>query len=409
MSDYQSVRACRACGSDLAPVLSLGRTPLANSLLEPGDESLVPTYPLDLLRCPSCALVQLGQIVPPERLFGEYVYFSSFSETMLRHAEAMAESLIAAERLGAGSSVVEVASNDGYLLRFFQQRGVPVLGIEPARNVAAVAEERGIPTMVAFFGREVGERLASEGRQADVLIGNNILAHVPDLNDFVAGVGAALKPGGVAVFEFPYLRDMLDKVEFDTIYHEHQCYFSLTALEALLGRHELAVCDVERVSIHGGSLRLSAAHRGSREASARVEELRDQERGWVHDEGTYAAFADAVRELKGSLVEVLGTLKRDGGRIAAYGAAAKGVTLLSYCGIDGGTLDFVVDRSTHKQGKLFPVGRLPILPPEELRARRPDYTLLLTWNFADEILAQQAAYREAGGRFVVPVPAPRVV
>jgi hypothetical protein len=296
------------------------------------------------------------------------------------------------------------------LLQYFKQHGVRVLGIEPAANIARVAEaEKGIPTLPIFFGREAAVDLAGQGSCADVILGNNVLAHVPDLNGFVAGVAILLKSSGVAVFEFPYLQDMLEQVEFDTIYHEHQCYFSLSALTPLFYRHALDIVDVEHLEIHGGSLRLSVAPRGQRPIGNRVTELLRTEDEWGVSHGAaYAGFADAVADVKHALVDMLGRLKDDGARIAAYGAAAKGVTLTSYCGIGRQYLDYVVDRSVHKQGKCFPVGALPIYPPGRLREDRPDYALLLTWNFAEEIMSQQAAYCDDGGRFIIPVPRPRI-
>ena len=405
--------ACRACGAGgLEPVIDLGRTPLANALRPAGRRPEPPAeYPLTLRRCPACALVQLGEIVAPERLFSDYVYLSSFSDTMLHHAEAMASDLIAGERLGGGSLVVELASNDGYLLQYFKARGVPVLGIEPAQNIAAVAErERGIPTIAHFFDAALAAVLAAQGRRADVVIGNNVLAHVPALSGFVHGVATVLKPSGIAVFEVPYLGEMLDRVEFDTIYHEHQCYFSATALAALFAGQALPICDLQPVAIHGGSIRVFAAPAGARPPTERLQALLREEQEWgVSTPEPYVEFAGRVGALRRRLVELLARLKGEGRRIAAYGAAAKGVTLLSYCGIGAETLEFVVDRSTVKQGQRYPVGGLPILPPEALLERKPDYALLLTWNFAAEILRQQQAFREAGGRFIVPVPEPRVV
>jgi SAM-dependent methyltransferase len=393
----------------LRQVLSLGRTPLANSLL-PAEGGTLPTYPLDLVRCTTCSLVQLAQIVAPDVLFSDYVYFSSNSETMLRHAESMVEQLVRREQLGQDSLAVELASNDGYLLQYFKQRGIPVLGIEPAANIARVAEmEKGIPTLAAFFGREVAEDLVRKSTCADVIIGNNVLAHVPDLNGFISGVATLLKSSGVAVFEVPYVRDMLDNVEFDTIYHEHQCYYSLTALQQAFSRHSLDVVDVERMAIHGGSVRVSVAPRGQREPSTRVGALVAEEHGWgVLDDAPYVRFAEAVARLKDQLRGLLDQLKSSGARLAAYGAAAKGVTLASYCGIGANYLDFVVDRSPHKQGRRFPVDGLAILPPAALIENKPAYALLFTWNFADEILRQQADYQAAGGRFVLPIPAPHV-
>jgi SAM-dependent methyltransferase len=410
--DLSVVTGCRACqSSGLVTILSLGQTPLANSLLAETDPLPPPLYPLDLVRCPRCGLVQIAQVVAPTRLFSDYVYFSSTSDTMLRHAEALVAHLLRAESLGPDSLVVEIASNDGYLLQYVKRAGVPVLGIEPAANIARYAEaEKGIPTLAEFFGRDVAMRLADQGRRADAILGNNVLAHVPDLNGFVAGVATLLKPSGVAVFEVPYLGDMLQKIEFDTIYHEHQCYYSLTALGHLFERHGLSLVDVERLPIHGGSLRVSLAPRGQRAPHARVAGLLAEEQAWgVLGDEPYARFATAVVELKQRLIGLLERLKADGARIAAYGAAAKGVTLTSYCGVGRQYLDYVVDRSVHKHGKRFPVDGLPIYPAEHLAADRPDYALLLTWNFAAEILQQQASYRAAGGRFIVPVPEPRVV
>jgi len=406
--DCTPVTACRGCGrADLEPIIALGPTPLANDLPLPTDPEPFETFPLDLVRCAACTLVQLGQIVSPERLFSDYLYFSSFSDALVAHAGELVGELMQSENLHSDSLAVEIASNDGYLLQHFVKHGVPVLGIEPAGNIAQVANEKGIPTIPEFFGAELGQRLAG---QADVLIGNNVLAHVPDLNGFAAGVRAILKPTGVGQFEFPYLKDMLDDVEFDTIYHEHQCYFSATALQYVFEHNGLELVDVQRVAIHGGSLRLSVAPAGRRRPSARMLDLLADERAWgVSDRKPYRDFADAVSRLRTDLRKLLTELKESGARIAAYGAAAKGVTLASYCGIGKNYLDFVVDRSTYKQGRLFPVGGLPILLPEELLARKPDYALMFTWNFTNEILRQQSEYTRGGGHFIVPVPSPRVM
>lgn len=413
LADLELVSVCRACGqAGLMDVLTLGATPLANSLAPlDSSTSAVETFPLDLVRCTRCSLVQLRQIVSPSRLFAEYVYFSSFSDTMLDHSAQLADEVIESERLGSESLVVEIASNDGYLLQFFQRRGVPVLGIEPARNIARVAEaERGIPTIPRFFTAGLADELVAQGRRADVVIGNNVLAHVPDLNGFVRGVEQLLGPGGAAFFEVPYLKNMLDDVEYDTIYHEHQCYFSLTALAELFARNGLTLSDASRLPIHGGSLRVTVCRPETRTPSPRVQELLDAEADWgVATARPYARFAQAVQESKRALVDLLSSIKARGERIAAYGAAAKGVTLLSYCGLGGEFLDFVVDRSTFKQGKRFPVDRLPIYEPRALCERKPDYTLLLTWNFASEILRQRADYLALGGKFISPVPVARVL
>ncbi|HEY8736293.1 MAG TPA: class I SAM-dependent methyltransferase [Candidatus Dormibacteraeota bacterium] len=400
--------ACRSCGAEgLELVLSLGRTPLANALLT-REQLTEPEarYPLDLAFCPACTLVQITETVPPAKLFSDYLYFSSFSDTMLRHAEALVTRLIAERHLGPESLAIEIASNDGYLLQYYQRAGVPVLGIEPAANIARVAvAERGVPTLCEFFGHRTGERLRAEGQTADVLHAHNVLAHVADLNDFVSGMRAVLKRTGVVVVEAPYLRDLIDRCEFDTIYHEHLCYFSVTALDRLFRRHGLQVQDVERVAIHGGSLRLAVGIPEQAAPTAAVGTLLAEEAGWgVGRVGTYRDFGVRVEALKASLTSTLAGLKRRGDRIAAYGAAAKGSTLLNYFGIGRETLDFVVDRSPHKQGRFMPGVHIPIYAPERLVEEMPDHVLLLTWNFADEILAQQAVYRKLGGRFIIPVP-----
>jgi len=404
--------SCRSCGATgLYPVLSLGSTPLANSLLTAEDlDEPEATYPLDLCLCRACALVQITETVPPEVLFRDYLYFSSVSETMVSHARKLAARMVAERALDGSSLVVEAASNDGYLLGAYRELGVPVLGIEPARNVAAVAEERGVPTISEFFDVGLARRLVSEGRRADVLHANNVLAHVADLNGFVEGMGVLLEDGGVTVIEAPYVKDMLDRCEFDTIYHEHLCYFSLTSLEVLFGRHGLVVVDVERIAVHGGSLRLFVQHAGAATPSPAVLDLRGEEAAWgVRETAPYDAFATRVDVLGEELVGLLRRLKAEGGSIAAYGAAAKGSTLLNVFGIGGETLDFVVDRSAAKVGRYMPGVHLRIDPPQRLLEEMPDFLLLLAWNLADEIIAQQAEYRRRGGRFVVPVPAPEVV
>ena len=401
---------CRSCGaSGLQLILSLGRTPLANSLLTESQlDEREPTFPLDLVLCPACTLVQITETVPPEQLFGEYLYFSSFSDTLLQHAETLVRQLIVGRKLTASSRVIEIASNDGYLLQFYRQRGISVLGVEPARNIAQVAiAERGIPTLCEFFTPELARLMSSRGEQANVVHAHNVLAHVADLNGFVTGIGLLLKDEGIAVIEVPYLKDLIDHCEFDTIYHEHLCYYSLTALDRLFRRHDLFIEDVERVPIHGGSLRVTVGK--SRTAAPAVATLLAEEATWgVERFATYRDFGARVEALKASLRSTLAGFKRRGDRIAAYGAAAKGSTLLNYFGIGRETLDFVVDRSPHKQGRYMPGVHIPILAPEHLLEAKPDEVLLLTWNFADEILAQQKTYRQLGGRFIIPVPEVKV-
>jgi SAM-dependent methyltransferase len=404
--------ACRSCGaSELARVLDLGRQPLANSIRRPSElRSPEATYPLELVFCPACSLVQITESISPEVLFRDYPYFSSVSPSLVDHARRLAMRMLDEHRLGPQSLVMELASNDGYLLQHYHGAGVPVLGVEPARNVAAVAESRGIPTHCVFFGRESAAELAAEGRRPDVLHANNVLAHVPDLNGFVAGIAVLLGDRGHAVIEVPYLKNLLDNCEFDTIYHEHLCYFSLTALDALFRRHGLVIEDVEPIEIHGGSLRVFTASATAAEPRESVAYLLQQEREWgVRDPETYGEFSGRVTDLKAELRSLLERLKEQGSRIAAYGAAAKGSTLLNTFDIGSETLDFVADASPHKQGHHMPGSELPIVSPERLVSRKPEYVLLLAWNFAEEILQQQKTYRELGGRFIIPVPEPRIV
>jgi SAM-dependent methyltransferase len=412
VEDLVAAPACRSCGAPLEHVFAdLGSSPLANSYLRVEDLAEPEAfYPLKAYVCGECFLVQLLKSASPEEIFGNYAYFSSTSESWLRHARAYAESISARLGLGGESQVVEIASNDGYLLQYFAELGVPALGVEPAANVAAAAVERGVPTKVAFFGTETAQALLEEGLAADLVVGNNVLAHVPDLNDFVEGVRVLLKPEGTATFEFPHLLRLVEQTEFDTIYHEHFSYFSLLAVRRVLAAHALAVVDVEELPTHGGSLRLYVRHGSTGDPDGRVDELlaREREAGLDRLE-RYAAFEEQVRATKRDLLEFLISIRRDGAHVAAYGAAAKGNTLLNYCGIRGDLLDYVVDRSPHKQGLFLPGTRLPIHAPERVAETRPDFLLILAWNLRDEIVSQMAHVREWGCRFVTPVPTVEVL
>jgi SAM-dependent methyltransferase len=399
---------CRFCGRPLATTaIDLGMSPLANSYLAAEDLARPEVfYPLHAYLCEGCFLVQLPAAVPPEAIFSDYAYFSSYSETWLLHAERFAAEAAARFRLGPGSLVVEVASNDGYLLRYFRERGVPVLGIEPAGNVAAAAEAAGIPTLTRFFGLGLARELAAAGTRADLLVGNNVLAHVPALNDFVAGLAALLAPQGVLSMEFPHLLRLVEEDQFDTVYHEHFSYFSFAAARRVFAAHGLAVFDVAELPTHGGSLRVFARHAGAGgEAAPSVPELlaREAAAGLERPE-TYRAFAGRGERVKRELLRFLIAAREERRAVVGYGAPAKGNTLLNYCGIREDLLAYTVDRSPHKQGRYLPGTRIPIHSPDRIRETRPDYVLILPWNLKEEIAAQMADVRSWGGRFVVAIP-----
>jgi 2-polyprenyl-3-methyl-5-hydroxy-6-metoxy-1,4-benzoquinol methylase len=388
-------------------------SPLSNAYLTAAQlNQMEAFYPLCARVCTQCFLVQLEPVAGPEELFGDYAYFSSYSASWLKHAQAYATGMIERFHFDAQSLVAEVASNDGYLLQYFQERGIPVLGIEPARNVARAAEDKGIPTLAKFFGKELASELAASGRQAELIVGNNVLAHVPDLDDFVAALELLLKPGGVCTLEFPHLLRLIEDNQFDTIYHEHLSYFSFATAEEILLRHRLTVFDVEEIPTHGGSLRVFAGHAGenARTPSLRASQLkrREIEAGLRRPE-TYAGFGEKVRECKRALLERLTALKRAGKSVVAYGAPAKGNTLLNYCGVGRDFLDYTVDLSPHKQGHFLPGTHLPIYAPERIRQTHPDYVLILPWNLRDEIMSQLGEIRQWGGRFIVPIPQPVVI
>ncbi|MCB0071430.1 MAG: methyltransferase domain-containing protein [Caldilineaceae bacterium] len=404
---------CRFCGAPLhATVVDLGMSPLCESYLAADElNQMEPFYPLHVYVCDRCYLVQLEQYVSPEHIFREYAYFSSYADTWLQHAKAYTDLMVARFGFDRDSQVVEVASNDGYLLQYFVEKGIPALGVEPALNVARVAIDKGIPTRVEFFGAEYARQMVAEGVHADLLIGNNVLAQVPDLNDFVAGMKILLADEGVITMEFPHLMRLVAENQFDTIYHEHFSYFSLLTVETIFAAHDLALFDVEELPTHGGSLRIYACHAddAGKHVSDRLLDLRERESmAGVGTLAYYAAFDEQVKETKRKLLAFLIEARRAGKRVVGYGAPGKGNTLLNYCGVRTDFVDFTVDRNPYKQGKFLPGTHIPIYHPDEIAAVRPDYVLILPWNFKDEIMAQMAFIRTWGGRFVVPIPAVRV-
>jgi SAM-dependent methyltransferase len=403
---------CRFCAAPVTQSFAdLGMSPLSNAFVAPERAgAMEPFYPLHAWVCDDCHLVQLEAFETPEQIFGDYLYFSSYAESWLRHAEAYAAEMVARFGLGAASQVVEVASNDGYLLQYFQAQGVQVLGVEPAANVAAVAREKGIPTEVAFFGVATAQRLKAAGVAPQLMAANNVLAHVPDLNDFVGGFAVLLAPGGVLTVEFPHLLRLMQQNQFDTIYHEHFSYFSLLTVQRIFAAHGLRVFDVQQLPTHGGSLRVFVIQAGAAHAEtpAVAALLAEEHAAGLAGRAAYAAFAEQVVDTKAALMAFCVEARRAGKTILGYGAPAKGNTLLNYCGIGPEFIGFTVDRSPHKQGLLLPGTRIPIRAPEALLAARPDYVLILPWNLREEITVQMAVVREWGGRFVVPIPSVQV-
>ena len=410
MSNHQ---VCRFCGSILRyTFVDLGMSPLANSYLKPAQlNQMEPFYPLHVYVCEHCLLVQLEEFESPDHIFSDYSYFSSYSDSWLQHAKAYTDMVVTRFGFDKQCQVIEIASNDGYLLQYFVEKEIPVLGIEPATNVAKVATQKGIPTVVKFFGRETASELTAKGIKADLLLGNNVLAHVPDLNDFVGGMKILLKPEGIITMEFPHLMRLMEENQFDTIYHEHFSYFSFITVEKVFAKHGLSLFDVEEIPTHGGSIRIYACHveDSSKSVSQRILDLKAKEEaaGFTCLEH-YLSFAEKVKETKRNLLAFLTEAKREGKSIVGYGAAAKGNTLLNYCGIRSDFIDYTVDRSPHKQDHFLPGTHLPIHHPDEIKRTKPDYLLILPWNIKDEIMEQMAYIREWGGRFIVPIPEVKV-
>lgn len=401
--------SCRICASPLTCTFAdLGMSPLANSYIKPEQlKAMEPFYPLHVYVCHRCLLVQLEEFESPQHIFSDYAYFSSYSTAWLEHARQYTDRMIQRFGFGPQSQVVEIASNDGYLLQYFRDKNVPILGIEPASNVAAVAREKGIPTKDIFFGAETARQLKDEGYAADLLLGNNVLAHVPDLLSFIEGLRILLKPTGVITLEFPHVMQLIRHRQFDTIYHEHFSYLSLFVIEKVFERFDLAVFDVEELWTHGGSLRIYAKRRedASKPVTARVADLRTaEEQAGLQELHTYTSFSEQVKEVKCDVLDFLIQARRAGKRVAGYGAPAKGNTLLNYCGIGPELISYTVDRSPYKQGTYLPGSRIPVYSPDRIFSDRPDYALIMPWNLRDEISTQMASIRTWGGRFVVPIP-----
>ena len=400
---------CRFCKTPLKySFADIGVSPLANSYLKPEDlQTMEPFYPLHVYICDHCHLVQLPEFETPEHIFSHYAYFSSYSETWLNHAKIYAQLMIKRFGFTAKSHVVEIASNDGYLLRYFKEKGIPVLGVEPAKNVAKVAQEAGIPTITKFFGVRTALKLSSEGKHADLLLGNNVLAHVPDLNDFVNGFKILLKPRGIITMEFPHLMRLIEENQFDTIYHEHFSYFSLITVKKVFAKHGLTIFDVQELPTHGGSLRIYACHSEdtSKPVSERMSDIlnREIDAGFTNLE-LYQSFAERVKETKRNILDFMIKAKRQRKSMVGYGAPAKGNTLLNYCGIRTDFIDYTVDRSPHKQGRYLPGTHIAIKHPDEIGKTKPDYLLILPWNLKEEIMEQMSHIRDWGGQFVTLIP-----
>jgi hypothetical protein len=400
---------CRFCQASLTHTfVDLGMSPLCESYLTADQlNGMEPFYPLHVKVCEECFLVQLEQYVSAEHIFTEYAYFSSYSDSWLKHSSNYVEMISNRLGLGTRSLAVELASNDGYLLQYFVKNGIPVLGVEPAVNVAKVAEKKGVPTLVKFFGCQIARQMVADGQAADLIIGNNVLAQVPDLNDFVGGIRIVLKPRGVATLEFPHLERLMEENQYDTIYHEHFSYFSLITAEKIFAAHGLVLFDVDEIPTHGGSIRIYLRHieDSSKPVTPAVVSLRERElAAGLNRMDTYASFAEQVIESKRALLELLIRLRREGKRVVGYGAPGKGNTLLNYCGIRTDFLEFTVDRNPYKHGRFLPGTHIPIRPPERIRECRPDYILILPWNLKTEIVAQLAYAREWGAKFIVPIP-----
>lgn len=414
MTSTPNSHQCRFCGSSLARTFcDLGMSPLSNAFVKADAlQSMERFYPLHAYVCESCFLVQLQEFASPEQIFDDYFYFSSYSESWLRHCQIYAMDMVARFGLNRASRVIEIASNDGYLLKYFKAQDIPVLGIEPAENVAQVAREQGVETVVEFFGAATARELAAAGTRADLLLGNNVLAHVPDLNDFVRGMKILLKADGVITMEFPHLLQLIRENQFDTIYHEHFSYFSFQTVDRVFAHHGLSMFDVEELPTHGGSIRIFAQHveTGRQAIDPRVAAMRQKEAEFgISRLETYTGFAERVRETKRLLLEFLIDAKRASKSVVGYGAPAKGNTLLNYCGIRTDFLDYTVDRSPHKQGAYLPGTHIPIFSPDQIRRTRPDYVLILPWNIKDEIIEQMGYVREWGAKFIVPIPRVEVI